>query len=111
VPERLRTVLSQEEVARLIEAAPGVKYKAAFAVTYGAGLRVSEVVYLKVSDIDSNRFQPTERALPSPTRIYAEPGINPFMPPAELCRTDLERYVAIARLQRIVEHRPKFHSV
>jgi integrase/recombinase XerD len=56
LPERLRTVLSQEEVARLIEAAPGVKYKAAFAVAYGAGLRVSEVVYLKVSDIDSNRM-------------------------------------------------------
>jgi len=32
LPERLRVVLSQEEVARLIEAAPGVKYKAAFAV-------------------------------------------------------------------------------
>jgi integrase/recombinase XerD len=55
LPERLRIVLSQEEVARLIEAAPGVKYKAAFAVAYGAGLRVSEVVHLKVSDIDSQR--------------------------------------------------------
>src|ERR1700732_5417937 len=46
-------VLSPEEVARLLEAAPGVKYKAALGVAYGAGLRVSEGVALKGSDIDS----------------------------------------------------------
>jgi integrase len=39
-----------------LEAAPGVKYKAALSVAYGAGLRVSEVVSLKVSDIDSKRM-------------------------------------------------------
>jgi site-specific recombinase XerD len=39
-----------------LEAAPGVKYKAAFGVAYGAGLRVSEVASLKVSDIDSKRM-------------------------------------------------------
>ena len=49
-------MLSQEEVARLLEAAPGLKYKAALSVAYGAGLRVSEVVALKVSDIDSQRM-------------------------------------------------------
>jgi integrase/recombinase XerD len=49
-------VLSQEEVARLLEAAPGLKYKAALSVAYGAGLRVSEVANLKVSDIDSGRM-------------------------------------------------------
>jgi integrase len=49
-------VLNQEEVVRLLEAAPGLKYKAAFGVAYGAGLRVSEVVALKVSDIDSKRM-------------------------------------------------------
>jgi len=47
--------LSPEEVARLLTAAPGVKYKAALGVAYGAGLRVSEVVALKVSDIDNKR--------------------------------------------------------
>src|SRR5262245_59341765 len=47
---------SEEEVAQLLEAAPGVKYKAAFSVAYGAGLRVSEVANLKVSDIDSDRM-------------------------------------------------------
>ena len=37
---------------RLLDAAPGLKYQAALSVAYGAGLRVSEVVALKVDDID-----------------------------------------------------------
>jgi site-specific recombinase XerD len=55
-PRRAPTVLSPEEVARLLAAAAGVKYKAALSVAYGAGLRVSEVVALKVSDIDNERM-------------------------------------------------------
>jgi len=55
-PRKLPVVLSPEEVARFLEAAPGVKYKAAFSAAYGAGLRVSEVASLKVSDIDSERM-------------------------------------------------------
>jgi site-specific recombinase XerD len=55
-PRRLPEVLSPEEVALLLEAAPGPKYKAAMAAAYGAGLRVSEVVALKVGDIDSDRM-------------------------------------------------------
>lgn len=49
-PRKIPTVLSEEEIVRLLEAAPGPKYKAALAAAYGAGLRVSEVVALKVSD-------------------------------------------------------------
>lgn len=55
-PRKIPVVLDPEEVARFLEAAPGPKYKAAFAAAYGAGLRVSEVVALKVSDIDSRRM-------------------------------------------------------
>lgn len=55
-PRKIPVVLDPEEVARFLEAAPGPKYKAAFAAAYGAGLRVSEVVALKVSDIDSKRM-------------------------------------------------------
>jgi integrase/recombinase XerD len=57
-PRRLPRVLSSEEVARLLEAAPGpgLKYKAALSVAYGAGLRACEVVSLKVCDIDSKRL-------------------------------------------------------
>ena len=55
-PRKAPVVLSQEEVARLLESAAGLKYKAALGVAYGAGLRVSEVANLKVSDIDSQRM-------------------------------------------------------
>jgi integrase/recombinase XerD len=55
-PRKIPIVLSPEEVVRFLEAAPGVKYKAAFSVAYGAGLRVSEVASLKISDIDSKRM-------------------------------------------------------
>jgi len=55
-PRKMPVVLSPEEVARFLEAAPGIKYKAALSIAYGAGLRVSEVVALKVSDIDSQRM-------------------------------------------------------
>jgi integrase/recombinase XerD len=64
-PRKIPVVLSLEEIARLLEAAPGPKYKAALSAAYGAGLRVSEVVALKVSDIehfaeiDDGRHGPT----------------------------------------------------
>ena len=54
-PRRLPVVLSPEEVTRLLAAAHGPKYQAALAVAYGAGLRVSEVCALTVSDVDSTR--------------------------------------------------------
>jgi integrase/recombinase XerD len=56
-PQRLPVVLTQDEVASLLEAAPGLKWRTALSVAYGAGLRASEVVGLKVSDIDSQRMR------------------------------------------------------
>mgnify|MGYP002640246264 CR=1 FL=1 len=55
VPRRLPLVLTVEEVTRLIDVATP-KYRAAFAIAYGAGLRISEIVQLKISDIDSQRM-------------------------------------------------------
>jgi integrase/recombinase XerD len=54
-PRKLPVVLSVEEVTRLLDAAPNLKAKAALAVAYGTGLRASEVVHLKVGDIDRER--------------------------------------------------------
>ena len=54
-PRKLPVVLSPAEVARLLDAALGPKYRAALSVAYGAGLRASEVVSLKLTDIDSGR--------------------------------------------------------
>lgn len=56
VPRTIPVVLSREEVSRLIAAAPGLKYQTALSIAYGTGLRASEVMHLKVSDIDSERM-------------------------------------------------------
>jgi integrase len=55
-PRKVPLVLGPEEVARFLEAAPGVTYAAALSVAYAAGLRRSEVVALKIADIDSERM-------------------------------------------------------
>jgi len=55
-PQKLPRVLSVDEVARLLQGATNLKHRAALAVAYGAGLRASEVVHLKIADIDSERM-------------------------------------------------------
>jgi site-specific recombinase XerD len=52
----LPVVLSQAEVVRFLAAIPGLKQRVLLTTIYAAGLRVSEVVALKVSDIDSQRM-------------------------------------------------------
>ena len=56
VPRTLPVVLSPEEVSRLIAAAGNLKHQTALSVAYGAGLRASEVVALKVGAVDSQRM-------------------------------------------------------
>jgi len=57
-PKKLPMVFSVQEVSDLLMATPGpgLKYRAALSISYGAGLRASEVCNLKISDIDSNRM-------------------------------------------------------
>ena len=55
-PQKLPQVLSVEEVERLLAGASNPKHRAALAVAYGTGLRASEVVHLKITDIDSERM-------------------------------------------------------
>ena len=56
LPRSLPVVLSPQEVSRLIAAASNVKHQAALSLAYGTGLRASEVVNLKVTDVDSQRM-------------------------------------------------------
>jgi integrase/recombinase XerD len=56
VPRTLPVILSREEVARLIAAARNLKHQTALSVAYGAGLRASEVIALKVGDVDGQRM-------------------------------------------------------
>jgi site-specific recombinase XerD len=55
-PRKLPVVLSGEEVVRFLEAVPGLKSRVALTTAYAAGLRLSEVVALKVGNIDSSRM-------------------------------------------------------
>ena len=55
-PRKIPEVLSVEEVTRVLDAAGSLKYKAALSVAYGSGLRASEIVHLKILDIDSERM-------------------------------------------------------
>ena len=55
-PQKLPIVLSADEVVRFLEAVASLKSRAALTCAYAAGLRVSEVVQLKVVDIDSERM-------------------------------------------------------
>jgi integrase/recombinase XerD len=54
-PQKLPIVLSQEEVLLFFDHVPGLKNRAALMTCYGAGLRISEAVALKVGDIDGKR--------------------------------------------------------
>src|SRR5437773_2968856 len=55
-PRRLPVVLSPEEVGRLLASARNIKHKALLSLAYATGLRASEVVSLKLTDIDSDRM-------------------------------------------------------
>lgn len=52
----LPTVLSREEVTRMLDATTSLKQQAILSVAYGASLRASEVTKLKISDVDSKRM-------------------------------------------------------
>ncbi len=130
-PRKLPVVLSPEEVARLLEAAPGVKYKAALSVAYGTGLRASEVVSLKVSDIDSKRMMlrvergkggKDRHAMLSPQllallrdwwrlarpRAWLFPGQNPVNP---MTTRQLNRACHAAALMAEIDKRVSMHTL
>lgn len=53
----LPEVLSEEEIASILKAIPNLKHKAIIMVIYSGGLRISELINLRVKDIDSDRMQ------------------------------------------------------
>jgi integrase/recombinase XerD len=56
VANKLPVVLDPEEVAQFFDYVPGLMYRAALMLCYGAGLRIGEAVAIKVEDIDSKRM-------------------------------------------------------
>src|SRR5258708_7814085 len=63
---QLPVILSAEEVVRFFAAVPNLKHRTALMTAYAAGLRVSEVVRLKLADIDSSRMLIRARVLAVP---------------------------------------------
>jgi integrase/recombinase XerD len=55
-PRRLPVVLGSEEIRRLLASATNIKHKAALSLAYATGLRASEVISLKLTEIDSDRM-------------------------------------------------------
>ena len=55
-PVKMPVILEKGEVRRLLAATDNLKHKAMLAMTYGSGLRISEVAHLTVGDIDSARM-------------------------------------------------------
>jgi integrase/recombinase XerD len=55
-PDKLPVVLSPEEVSRFLENIGHLNHRAALMLCYGAGLRISEAVAVKISDLDSQRM-------------------------------------------------------
>ena len=132
-PRTLPEILSIDEVTRLLKSAGSLKYQAALGVAYGAGLRASEVVHLKVPDIDRERKvlrveqgkgKRDRYALLSPTLLallrawwregrvlpggWLFPGQNPVNP---LSTRQLNRAFHIARAAAGIDKRVSLHSL
>ena len=137
IPRTLPVILSRDEVARLIEAAGNLKHQTALSVAYGTGLRASEVVALKVSDIDSQRMtlrieqgkgHKDRYAMLSPVLLerlrlwwrvaraqgkmpdggWLFPGLNPFEP---LSTRQLNRAIHAAADAAQIDKRVSMHSL
>ncbi|WP_442600776.1 site-specific tyrosine recombinase/integron integrase [Paenibacillus sp. KN14-4R] len=54
--KKLPAVLSVDEVLRLLAAIPNIKHKTILMLTYSSGLRIGEVVRLKLHDLDHQRL-------------------------------------------------------
>ena len=83
-PQRLPEILSRAEVWQLLDACELPKHRLVLATAYAAGLRVSEVVSLKVSDIDPDRMT---------IRVeQGKGGKDRYVPLSEQLLKDLRRY-------------------
>jgi integrase len=97
----LPRVLTLDQVARLLEAAPGpgLKYKAALGIAYGAGLRGGEVVMLRVCAVERRRFpvgvSPTRQPL-QPEATGAVMEVTKWLKPL----VSVSRYTVTARVCR-----------
>jgi site-specific recombinase XerD len=130
-PQRLPVILSRDEVRRLLEAAAGLRQRAAMEIGYAAGLRLNEILQLQVSDIDSERMlihvkqgkgKKDRDVMLSPAlletlraywrdarpRGYLFPGKKAGSP---VNATILQRGFAVAKLKARIDKKVSFHSL
>ncbi|MFC2132898.1 tyrosine-type recombinase/integrase [Bacteroidota bacterium] len=55
--KKLPVILSRDEINKIIEVTPNIKHKSILMIIYSGGLRISESINLKITDIDSKRMQ------------------------------------------------------
>lgn len=87
--QKLPTVFSIDEVIRIIKAADNVKHRTMLILTYSSGLRVGELVGLKVSDIRRNMMRLAVRE--------AKGNKDRYTILSTICLTHLEKYWRIYR--------------
>lgn len=54
---RIPELLTKDEIAKILETTPAFHHKAMFMLAYGSGLRLAEIINLKVTDIDSKQMR------------------------------------------------------
>lgn len=83
-PQKLPEILSRQDVWRLIDACVSPKHRLLLATTYAAGLRVSEVIALKVADLDLERLT---------IRVeHGKGGKDRYVPLADRLLVELRQY-------------------
>lgn len=130
-PQRVPVTLTPDEVSRLLSAVPNLRERTAMEIAYAAGLRLGEVLNLKLTDIDSGRMvlrvnqgkgKRDRNVMLSPAllktlRSYwraSRPRVWLFPSPAgkgPLNATVIQRAVAQARMQARIGKPVSFHSL
>jgi integrase/recombinase XerD len=93
-PRKLPTVLGADEVVTFLESVSSLKARVALTTAYAAGLRVSEVAALKVSDIDSSRLVMRIEHGKGGKERYAGPSAGH---PAQLLAAGAAAHVSVPR--------------
>ena len=108
-PKKLPVVLSPEEVEKLIEAAPNIRYRMILLLLYATGLRRTEASQLKIADIDSKRMiihvhegkNSRDRELPLTPKLLE--ALRAYW---RACKVKPKVYLFPARTQKTDEEQP-----
>jgi site-specific recombinase XerD len=86
-PRTKPVILSKEEVCTFLEALSNIKYRVLVMIAYATGLRHSEVLHLRVPDIDSKRMMiRVELGKGNKDRLWAAAHNRSYVPEKVMCR-------------------------